>query len=36
MQDNVSLAESVDCILLAVKPVYAAGVLREIHDHVGR
>ena len=32
MQDNVSLAESVDCILLAVKPVYAAGVLREIHD----
>lgn len=32
MQDNVSLAESVDCILLAVKPVYAADVLREIHD----
>ena len=32
IQDNVSLAEAADCVLLAVKPVYAADVLREIHD----
>ena len=32
MKDNLSLVQAVDCILLAVKPVYAAEVIREVYD----
>lgn len=31
-QSNVQLAESVECVVLAVKPIYLSGVLTEIHD----
>lgn len=34
MPTNTSLAEAVDCILLAVKPVYASGVLSEIQEYL--
>ena len=32
MKDNLSLVQAVDCVLLAVKPVYAADVIREVYD----
>lgn len=32
MDDNRALVQACECILLAIKPVYAAQVLREIHD----
>jgi len=31
MPNNIALAEAVDCVLLAVKPIYASDVLHEIH-----
>lgn len=32
MADNLSLVRAVDCVLLAIKPVYAADVIREVYD----
>lgn len=32
MRDNRELARACDCVLLAIKPVYAAQVLSEVHD----
>lgn len=32
MRSNRELVSACDCILLAIKPIYAAQVLREIHD----
>lgn len=32
MPDNVSLVQAVDCIVLAIKPIYLQGVIDEIHD----
>ena len=34
MQDNRSLVRACDCVLLAVKPVYAAQVLGEIYEEL--
>lgn len=30
--DNIALVKACDCVLLAVKPVYAAGVLSEVYE----
>ena len=35
LRSNAELAASCDCIVLAIKPVYTAGVLKEIYDSVG-
>ena len=32
MPDNVSLVRAVDCVVLAVKPVYVPEVLQQVHD----
>lgn len=32
MPDNISLVQTVDCIVLAIKPVYAQEVIDEIHE----
>lgn len=32
LPDNVTLARQADCIVLAIKPVYTARVIREIYD----
>jgi len=34
MDDNKSLVEACECVLLAIKPVYTAQVIEEIHDQL--
>ena len=34
MQSNTELAKAVDCVVLAIKPVYAAGVIKEVYHEL--